>query len=238
MLLRRPKLLFTGMLPAVLTTLLLLGATIALVVNISDVAALATPFADHWSAAFRVTARVVAGITLTGAVVLLGLIGFTTLTLVIGGPFYEHIAEQIEDDLGVTQGHTGPSWWKMLLLSTRDGIALLLRSLAYTTILFVAGFLPIVGQTAVPVLVILVTAWFITLEVAAVPFYRRGINLRGRTQLLRRRRMLAVGLGVPAALLSMIPLMAIIAMPAAFAGGVLAALDTLGLAQPGRSPRA
>ncbi len=46
--------------------------------------------------------------------------------------------------------------------------------------------------------------------------------------------MLAVGLGLPAALLSLIPLMAIVAMPVAFAGGVLVALDTLGLAQPGR----
>ena len=86
------------------------------------------------------------------------------------------------------------------------------------------------GQSVVPVLVLLVTAWFITLEVAAVPFYRRGIDLRGRTAMLRSRRMLAVGLGLPAALLSLIPLMAIVVMPVAFAGGVLVALDTLGLA--------
>jgi CysZ protein len=109
---------------------------------------------------------------------------------------------------------------------------LLLRSLMFTILLFAAGFLPVVGQSVVPVLVVLVTAWFIALEVVAVPFYRRGIGLRGRTAMLRSRRMLAVGLGLPAALLCMIPLMAIVVMPVAFVGGVLVARDALGLTQP------
>ena len=234
MLLRRPKLLVTGMLPAVLTTAVLLGGTIALIANIGHAAALVTPFANDWSGGWRLGARVAAGVTLAGAAVLLGLIVFTTMTLIVGGPFYEHIAEHIEDDLGVTEGHIGLSWWKLLLLGVRDGIVLLLRSLAFTVLLFAAGFLPVVGQSVVPVLVLLVTAWFITLEVAAVPFYRRGIDLRGRTAMLRSRRMLAVGLGLPAAVLSLIPLMAIVVMPVAFAGGVLVALDTLGLVPPGR----
>ena len=117
-------------------------------------------------------------------------------------------------------------------MGVRDGILLLLRSLMFTILLFAAGFLPVVGQSVVPVLVVLVTAWFIALEVVAVPFYRRGIGLRDRTAMLRSRRMLAVGLGLPAALLCMIPLMAIVVMPVAFAGGVLVALDALGLAQP------
>jgi CysZ protein len=42
--------------------------------------------------------------------------------------------------------------------------------------------------------------------------------------------MLALGLGLPAALLCMIPLLAIVVMPVAFAGGVLVALDVLGQA--------
>ena len=232
LLLRRPRLLLIGMLPALVTTLILLGALIALIANLSHLAALVTPFASHWPDGWRLAARLAAGVALVAAAVLLGLVGFTTATLTVGGPLYEHIAERIEDDLGVTQGHVELSWWRLLLLGTRDGIVLLLRSLACTVALFLAGFLPVVGQSVVPALVLLVTAWFIALEVVAVPFYRRGIGLRGRTAMLRPRRMLAVGLGLPAALLSLIPLLAIVAMPVAFAGGVLAALDTLGLAQP------
>ncbi len=231
MLARRPRLLFTGMLPAVLTAAILLGAMIVLTANIDHLAALVTPFAEDWSGGERLVTRLAAGIALVGAAVLLGLVGFTAVTLVVGGPFYENIAERIEDDLSVTMGHLDLSWWKQFLSGIRDGIVLLLRSLVFTIPLFLAGFLPVVGQIVIPALVALTTAWFMALEVVAVPFYRRGIGLRDRTAMLRRRRTLALGLGLPAVLLSMIPLLAIVVMPIAFAGGVLVALDVLGLAQ-------
>jgi CysZ protein len=230
LLVRRPRLLLLGMLPAVLTTVILLGGMVALIANAGHLAALVTPFADSWSSGERLVTRLAAGFALVGAAVLLGLVGFTAVTLAVGGPFYEYIAERIEDDLGVTVGHADRSWWGQFLSGLRDGLVLLLRSLLFTVPLFLAGFLPVVGQSVVPVLVALVTGWFMALEVVAVPFYRRGIGLRGRTAMIRRRRMLAVGLGLPAALLCMIPLLAIVVMPAAFAGGVLVALDVLGAA--------
>jgi CysZ protein len=229
MLARRPKLLLIGMLPAVLTTAILLAAMIALIANVGHLAALVTPFANDWTGGGRLVARLAAGSALVGAAVLVGLVGFTAVTLLVGGPFYEHIAERIEDELGVTEGHVDLPWWKLLLTGARDGLMSLLRSLIFAIPLFLAGFLPVVGQSVVPVLVALVTAWFMALEVVAVPFYRRGMGLRDRTAILRPRRGLAVGLGLPAALLCMIPLLAIVVMPVAFAGGVLVALDTLGL---------
>jgi CysZ protein len=229
----RPKLLLIGMLPAVLTTTILLAAMIALIANLSHLSALVTPFAADWPGGWRMATRFAAGLALIGTAVTLGLVGFTAATLTVGGPFYEHIAERIEDDLGVTQDRVDQSWRKLFLLGVRDGIVLLLRSLMFTVVLFLAGFLPVAGQSAIPVLGVLVTAWFMALEVVAVPFYRRGIGLRRRTAILRGRRMLAIGLGLPAVLLCMIPLAAIVVMPVAFAGGVLVAQDTLGLAQPG-----
>jgi CysZ protein len=235
LLVRRPRLLLIGMLPAVLTTVVLLGGMIALIANVDHLAALVTPFANGWPSGGRQFARLAAAVALVSAAAVLGVVGFTAVTLTIGGPFYERIAEQIEDDLGVTIKELDLGWWRQFLTGVRDGIVLLLRSLIFAIPLFLAGFLPVVGQSVVPVLVALETGWFMALEVVAVPFYRRGIGLRRRTQMLRRRRMLAVGLGLPAALLCMIPLMAIVVMPAAFAGGVLVALDTLG--QPQRRPR-
>ena len=233
----RPKLLLAGVLPAVLTTVILLGAMIALVANLGHLSALVTPFAAGWSGGWRTAARFAAGLALVGTAISLGLVGFTAVTLIVGGPFYEHIAERIEDDLGVAQGHVDLSRRKLLQQGVRDGIVLFLRSLLFTVLLFLAWFLPVVGQSVVPVLGALVTAWFMALEVVAVPFYRRGIDLRHRSAMLRRRRMLAVGLGLPAALLCTIPLAAIVVMPVAFAGGVLVALDVLGLAQPGKQRR-
>lgn len=80
-----------------------------------------------------------------------------------------------------------------------------------------------------PVLLTLVTAWFLALELvaAAVPFSRRGWDLKQRRELLSTRRALALGLGTPATGLCAIPLAAIIVMPAAFVGGVLLAHETL-----------
>lgn len=228
MLVRRPRLFLTGMLPAVVTTAILLGAMIALCVNIGELSALATPFANGWGD-WREAARIAAGIAMIAAAVLLGLVAFTALTLIIGDPFYEHIAERIEDDLGVHEDHAELPWWKMMPMGLRDAIVLMIRSLLWTIVLFAAGFIPVVGQTAVPVLVVLVTGWFLAVEVAGVAFYRRGMGLRARMKILRKRRMLVVGLGLPAAALSLIPLMTIVVTPVAFAGGVLVALDALGV---------
>jgi CysZ protein len=226
-LLRAPRLLLLGMLPAVLTALLLLGGMVALVYWIDDLAAWVTPFADSWAAGLRSAVRVAAGVALVAAVLVVGVLSFSALTLAVGGPFYELIAEKVEDELGGPPVEVELPWWRMLWLGVRDGLLLVLRSLLFTIPLLVAGFIPVVGQTVVPVLLALVTAWFLALELVAVPFYRRGLDLRQRRAVLAKRRALALGLGLPASLLCMIPLAAIVVMPVAFAGGVFVAHETL-----------
>jgi CysZ protein len=226
-LLRSPRLLLIGALPAVLTAVLLLGGMIALVYWSDDLAAAVTPFADDWAEGVRAAVRVAAGVALFAAALVIGLISFSALTLAIGGPFYEHIAEKVEADLGDPAEETDLPAMRLLWLGLRDGIVLVLRSLLFTIPLVVAGFIPVVGQTVVPVLLALVTAWFLALELVGVSFYRRGMTLAQRRAVLRRRRGLALGLGLPASLLCAIPLAAIIVMPVAFVGGVLVARETM-----------
>ncbi|MGB3443357.1 MAG: EI24 domain-containing protein [Actinophytocola sp.] len=225
-LLRSPRLLLLGALPAVLTTALLTGGLVALAVWIDDLATLATPFADDWAAGWRTTGRVTAGVVLFGAALVIALISFSALTLAIGAPFYEMIAEKVEDDLGLAPGEELP-WWRLLGLGLRGGLVLVLRSLLFTIPLVIAGFIPVVGQTVVPVLLALVTAWFVALELVAVAFYRRGMSLREQRTTLAKRRGLALGLGLPASLLCLVPLAAIVVMPIAFTGGVLVAHEAL-----------
>jgi CysZ protein len=226
-LLRSPRLLLIGALPAVLTALLLAGGMVALVSWIDELAALVTPFADDWADGMRTAVRLAAGVALFAAALVIGLLSFSALTLAVGAPLYEHIAEKVEDDLGGTPADTEPPWWRLLGMSMRDGLLLVLRSLLFTIPLVIAGFVPVVGQTVVPVLLALVTAWFLALELVAVSFYRRGMDLRRRRELMSRRRGLALGLGLPASLLCAIPFAAIIVMPVAFVGGVLVAHETL-----------
>jgi len=233
-LLRSPRLLLIGALPALLTTLLLAGGMVALVYWIDDLAVLVTPFADSWAEGWRAAVRVAAGVAMFSATLVLGLISFSALTLAVGGPFYEYIAEKVEDDLGTPPHGAELPWWRLFWMGVRDGIRLILQSLVFTLPLIIAGFIPVVGQTVVPVLMAIVTAWFLAVELVAVPFYRRGMDLKQRRALLRERRGLALGLGLPTALLCMIPLAAIIVVPVAFVGGVLVAREILrpGVAVP------
>jgi CysZ protein len=173
--------------------------------------------AQGWASGWRATVRGAAGVALFGAALVIGLISFTALTLAGGGPCYEHIAEKVDDDLGSVPTEAEMSWWRLLGRGLRDGVLLVLRSLMVTVLLLLAGFLPVVGQTVVAVLLALVTAWFLALELVAVPFSRRGWDLKQRRELLSTRRALALGLGTPATQLCMIPLAAIIVMPVAFA---------------------
>ncbi|MEV6905814.1 EI24 domain-containing protein [Amycolatopsis sp. NPDC051071] len=226
-LLRSPKLLLIGALPAVLTTMLLLGGVVALAFWVDDLSALITPFADDWEAGLRTAVRVVAGVAVFAVALAIAMIGFMAITLAIGGPFYEHIAEKVEDDLGGVPGAIDLSGWRLLVMGLRDGLLLVLRSLVFTIPLLIAGFIPVVGQTVVPVLLALVTAWFLALELIAVPFYRRGMDLKQRRLLLRKRRALALGLGVPVSLLCLVPFAALIVMPVGFVGGVLVAREVL-----------
>lgn len=225
-LLRSPRLLLIGALPAVVTTALLLGGIVALGYWIDELAALVTPFADDWTEGWRAAVRGAVGVGLVCGSLVVGLISFSALTLAVGGPFYELIAEKVEDDLGAPAGTDLPGW-RLLWLGIRDGVLLVLRSLVFTLPLLVAGFVPIVGQTVVPVLLALVTAWFLALELVAVSFYRRGMDLAQRRALLSGRRTLALGLGLPASLLCAIPFAAILVMPVAFVGGVLVTHEVL-----------
>jgi len=182
--------------------------------------------AEGWASGWRATVRGAAGVALFGAALVIGLISFTALTLAGGGPCYEHIAEKVDDDLGGVPTEAEMSWWRLLGRGLRDGVLLVLRSLMVTVLLLLAGFLPVVGQTVVAVLLALVTAWFLALELVAVPFSRRGWNLKQRRELLSTRRALALGLGTPATQLCMIPLAAIIVMPVAFAAAYSSRTNT------------
>jgi CysZ protein len=226
-LLRSPKLLLLGAVPALLTTLLLLGGTVALVYWVDDLAALVTPFADDWAEGVRTAVRLAAGVALFAGALVVGILSFSALTLAVGGPFYELIAEKVEDGLDGPAIDVDLPGWRLLWMGLRDGVVLVLRSLVFTIPLLVAGFVPVVGQTVVPVLLALVTAWFLALELVGVPFSRRGMDLKRRQAALRRRRGLALGLGLPTSLLCLIPFAALVVMPIAFAGGVYVAHETL-----------
>lgn len=226
--LRSPGLMLLGVVPALISGAVFLTAFGALVYFVDDLAALITPFADDWSAAWRGLVRVVAGLALLGLGGLLTVVAFTAVTLIIGDPFYEKISERVEDGLGGTPNAVDVPFWSSLRHSVADSLRLVGLSVALGVPLFAAGFIPVVGQTVVPALAATIGGWLLAVELVGSPFYRRGLRLPDRRAALRADRPAALGFGVAVFVSFLIPLGAVLLMPAAVAGAALLARRVLG----------
>lgn len=233
---RSPGLMLLGIVPALLSGALFVGAFATLVYFVDDLAALVTPFADDWSTTARSLVRVIAGLAFLGLGGLLGVLTFTAVTLVIGDPFYEKISERVEERYGGTPGAVEVPFWGSLRRSVVDSLRLVAISVLVGIPLFAAGFIPVVGQTVVPVIGAAVGGWFLALELTGAPFYRRGMRLPDRRALLKADRPTALGFGVAVFVCFLIPLGAVLIMPAAVAGATLLARRSLGqsVAEPRR----
>jgi CysZ protein len=155
---------------------------------------------------------------------------FTALTLTIGDPFYEEISKRV-DELSGGAPETGVPWHRALVWNLADSLRLLVLSVATSVVLFVVGFIPLVGQTVVPVLGATVGGWLLAVEISGVPFNRRGMRLRDRRRLLRANRAMSLGFGVPVFVVFLVPFAAVLIMPGAVAGATLLTRRVLG--QPG-----
>lgn len=224
--LRRRRLLLIGAAPAVLTALLLLATMIALVVFVDELVTWATPFADGWQSPWPTVFRLAVGAALLIGVSVAAVLLFAAVTLAIGGPWYDRIAEEIDDTLGDVRRVERP-WWRQLGGGLADSLRLIVVSVSFAIPLFLVGLLPVLGQVIGAVLGATVGGWLLTVELVGVPYEIRGLRLRERRRDLRRRRARVLGFGIPAYLLCLIPLLAIVALPIVVAGATLLARDVL-----------
>jgi CysZ protein len=219
-----------GLLPGLITLVLYAAALVALALWGEDAVAWATPFADSWPSPWLGLFRGFLTAVLFALALLLAVLTFTAVTLLIGQPFYESLSEQVDRD--VSPDGTAPlsrlPLHRELWISARDSLRILVRATAWGILLLALGFLPFVGQTVVPVIGFFVTGFFLTEELTAVALQRRGVELRERLALLRSRRLLVWGFGVPLGLAFLVPFVAVFLMPGAVAGATLLARDLRG----------
>jgi CysZ protein len=216
-----------GLLPALVTLVGYAGALVALALRGSDLISWATPFADGWDSPWQGVFRGLLTVMLFCGGLLLAVLSFTAVTLLVGGPFYEALAGRVDEtEGGAPEAPDHPLrrelWW-----SARDSVRVLLRAGAFGVVLFVCGFIPVVGQTVVPVIGFCVSGFFLALELTAVAFQRRSVELRQRLRLLRGRLGLVLGFGVPLVLAFLVPVAAVLLMPGAVAGATLLVRDLL-----------
>ncbi|GAA2835299.1 hypothetical protein GCM10010505_68460 [Kitasatospora aburaviensis] len=214
-----------GMIPALVT---LIGYVVALLFLggwSEDLATWATPFADDWGSPWQGMMRTALAAIVFGGGLLISLITFTAVTLLVGQPFYESLCEKVDESEGGAPTPPDVPLWRELVVSARDSLFVLVRVAGFGILLFACGFIPVIGQTLVPVAGFLVSGFFLAVELTAVALQRREVPQRERIRLLRARLGLALGFGVPLVLAFLIPFVTVLAMPGAVAGATLLARD-------------
>ncbi|MGW4422712.1 EI24 domain-containing protein [Streptosporangium sp. NPDC004631] len=229
---RNPRWWLFGLIPALIVFMFYAVGLYFLGTNATAFAGWATPFADGWSEGARTALRALVGLAVFGAGVILFVVTFTAVTLILGEPFYEKLSEKVELTYGeLPSGHEVPLW-KSIPRSIKDSLVTLGYVLLFTVPLFLLGFVPVIGQTVVPVLGALVSGFFLTVELTALAMERRGLARGSRFAVLRENKASALGFGVLIFLIFLIPLAAVVAMPAAVAGAAIMVRTRLVVAGP------
>lgn len=233
LLMRRPRLFFLGALPALITSLVFVALFVLLVVNLTDLVAWATPFADDWDSVWQGLVRGAVSVAVVAGTVLLMVVAFTTVTLTLGAPIYDKVTDLVEEELGHAPEAPDESLMASMWRALRQSLVILAMSLLVTILVFAIGFIPVAGQVIGPVLAAVLGGWLLAIELLASAFDRRGLlTIRDRRQHMKTRRMRVLGFAVPTYLLLAVPFVAVAVFPAATAGAVILTRDLVPAAPP------
>jgi CysZ protein len=222
---RRPGVMSLGLAPAALVAIVFTAALVTLGVWLPGLTEAATPFADGWTPVWAILLRVGIGLATFGAALALAAVTFTAVTLIVGEPFYDRVWRAVEQDAdGVVPDADGGFW-----RGVADAVGLVVRGIGVALAAWIIGLVPIVGGVAAAVVGVVLTGRLLADELTSRALAARGIRRRERRALLRRTGPRALGFGVATQLSFLVPLGAVVAMPAAVAGSTLLARDALAL---------
>ncbi|WP_062377868.1 EI24 domain-containing protein [Demequina pelophila] len=225
---RSPRIMAIGVLPALATLALLAAALVAIVSEAGHVGDWAADRLVGDGDLHGVLGALVA-IALVGGAALIAVTTFTTLALALGQPAYEAISRRVDDDAGGVDPAPEEPWWRALARGLGEGVVTLAVSLVVSALLFAIGLIPVAGTVTAAATGAIVGGRLLALELTAYPMARRGIVARrDRIAALRPHRVLVGGFGAAAFLAFLVPLGAVVAMPAAVAGATLLVRRVLG----------
>ncbi|MBF0625741.1 MAG: sulfate transporter CysZ [Magnetococcales bacterium] len=150
--------------------------------------------------------------------------GFTLVANLVGAPFNGLLAECVEAHLTGRPLPATRTSWKRVLVGAIPAMAgelgKLLHAIKLTIpallLLLIPGF-----NLAAPVLWTLITAWLLAIEYADFPLGnhdRSGVEIR---RFLAERRLASLAFGATVLLMTAVPLLNLVAMPAAVAGATV-----------------
>lgn len=220
----RRRLFGLGLLPPLLTSILLIAVLAVVVVWGTAIITWATPFMNGWDPAVAQLTRSFVAVVLAVAVAFLAVVAFAGITLAIGAPFYDQISRQIERDCGETREPVELPLPRAIQRGLLDAAAAVLASVVLAAVVFVVGLVPVAGQIVATVVGALLGAWLVTSELLQPPFARRGfVTFADRRRAVLSHRAMTLGFGLPVYLAMLIPLLGILVFPGAVAGATLLA---------------
>lgn len=159
-----------------------------------------------------------------GVVVVMVLVyGFVSVANIIGAPFYGYLSELTEKRLtGTVQ--EGENDWGALLKSIPLSIVRELQKQWYflprMLLLLIIGLIPGINLIG-GVLWFLFSAWVMAIQYVDYPADNHQMSFPAFRRRLSRERLTALGFGVPVMLVSMLPLINLLVIPAAVCGGTI-----------------
>ncbi|MGO2519785.1 MAG: EI24 domain-containing protein [Microbacterium sp.] len=214
-----PRLLALGLIPAVIAFVVLVAALVPLGLSLGALTDGMTPFADGWVSPWRELLRVGVGIVIFIAALALAGAVFTALTLTIGDPFYQRIWQGVERSLGGPEPTGTTGFWTIF----GEGIRMVVLGILIALLTLAVGFIPLVGGVLATITSVLLSGRLLARELTARAFDARGFTTYSRSELLGAGRARVIGFGVATQLCFLVPLGAIVAMPAAVAGSTILA---------------
>jgi CysZ protein len=125
-----------------------------------------------------------------------------------------------------------------VLRAARDGLALLVLSVVVGVVSFLLGLIPVAGPVVGGIFGAVAGGWLLAVELTGTPFDARGFRQRERRRVLGRSRARTLGFGVATWVLFLVPLGAVVVMPAAVGGATVLARAALSRPEPARADRA
>lgn len=215
----RRGLMALGLLPAVISLVVLAAALIPLLLGIGHISAWVTPFAEEWPAPWKELLRGAVAVVIVVAAIALASTMFTALTLTIGDPFYQRIWDAVEKDLGDPPPPGGGGFWT----SVAEGLRLVVLGILIAVIVLLAGFVPLIGGILGACTGVLLNGRLLARELTGRAFDARDLSPADRAALFAGSRARVLGFGVATQLFFLVPGGAIAVMPAAVAGSTMLA---------------
>lgn len=230
----RPRLMLLGLVPAAVVSIILGAGLVTLGFWIAPIAEALTPFANGWDAPWPIVVRIAAGTAVFGAALLLSATVFTAFTLLIGEPFYDRIWRAVEHaEAPETPLDADGGFWSGIA----DALSLIVRGILAALVAFAVGLIPLIGGPLGAITGVLLSGWILADELSGRALTARGIDHRARRRMLRAHRARAFGFGVATQLCFLIPLGAVLTMPAAVVGATRLARDVLPAAADSTAPQ-